>query len=648
VAVCAMLRRISIAGSLMKMTETSSQTDLPDTPLADSFEQPDMEQWRALVEKVLAGRDFEQRLVSRTADNLAVGPLYTRADQLPAAAEARPGAPPFTRGTVAADHPPRISPLHVERNPALLAQAITEDMTGGADAVTIRIEAPGQSGLPPDFHALEAALAAIPLDRLRIDLDAGDKAIHAALALATIARRRGRPPPQTQLGLGIDPLGVLARTGELWLLKPDCSGFALGIPWLPPPCTSLIVDTRPYHEAGASESQDLAALAATLVAYLRACEGEGLSPSDALPRIALSLAADADIFLGLAKLRAARRIAWRIADACGAGEAAGRMRLQVTTSERMMTQRDPWVNMLRVTVACAAAIMGGATAITALPFTWPLGQPDAFARRIARNVPLVLLEESSLHRIVDPAGGAWAVEKLTDELARKAWVMFQEWESRGGMQAVLIGGLVQDQIAAVAEARATALATGKLALTGTTAFPRLGDDGVKISPWPGTPALPPHPVARPLPQTRLSEPFERLRDAADAAPVPPTVFLAALGTSAEHGARSTWATNVLAPGGIAVSAGNGYTNSTDIGRAFAESGASVACICGTDEAYAQLGEAAAMALKSAGATHVWLAGAPGRDQADLKAAGVDGFLHAGCDVVSTLRTLHQQLGVPAL
>ena len=531
------------------------------------------------------------------------------------------------------------------RDPAALATAIAEDASGGADGITLAIEAPGQNGLVSDFKALEAALAGAPLDRVRVSLRAGSHALHAALALTTIAKQHGALTSIT--GLGIDPLGTLARTGELTLLRADGRGFAVGLPWLAAPATTLLADARPTHEAGGSDAQELAALLSTLVAYLRGAEAEGISPTNALPRIGLAMAVDADLFAGVAKLRAARRLVWRVAEACGAGEASGGMTLSVSTSERMMTRRDPYVNLLRATAACAAGAMGGADDITVLPLSWALGEPDAFARRIARNVGLVLRQEASLGRIVDPAGGAWYVEKLTDDLARKAWELFQEWEAEGGMLAALRSGLVQDQVAAVAAARAQAIATGRIELTGTSAFPDLAEDRMSVTPWPATPALPVKPAVRPLIAHRLAAPFELLRDAADACPVRPRVFLALLGTPAEYGARSTWISNVLAAGGIATITGDGFTSSADAGRAFAESGAAIACICASDAVFGELAEATAMALKGAGAIRVYLAGRPRQQDAALEAAGVDDFLFAGMDMVATLSGMHRELGVDA-
>jgi methylmalonyl-CoA mutase len=317
----------------------------------------------------------------------------------------------------------------------------------------------------------------------------------------------------------------------------------------------------------------------------------------------------------------------------------------------MLARRDPWVNLLRTTVACAGAAFGGAEAITVLPFTWALGKPDAFARRIARNTHLVLQEESAAARVTDPAHGAWYVETLTDDLAKAAWALFQEIEAQGGMAAALESGFIQDNVARVAEARAGDIAHGRIELTGVSAFPRLGDDGVRIEPHP-----PFEPVAinggaciAPLRPRRLAEPFEALRDAADAhlarTGKRPQVFLACLGDLAVHAARATWTANFLAAGGIEAVQSAPLHNSADTGAAFASSGATVACLCSSDQAYAELAEAAVGALKQAGAERVFLAGHLREHEVALRSAGVDGFIFAGVDAVAALTSLHEALGV---
>jgi methylmalonyl-CoA mutase len=369
-----------------------------------------------------------------------------------------------------------------------------------------------------------------------------------------------------------------------------------------------------------------------------------------LPKIAVGLAADTDQFLTIAKLRAARRLVWRIGEAVGAGSAAGRVHTTAVTAWRMMAKRDPWTNMLRTTIACAAAAMGGADAIVVLPYTYALGKPDRFARRIARNTQLVLQEESSLGRVADPAGGSWYVERLTDDLSHKAWALFQEIEAKGGMAAALGSGFVQGEIAKAAEVREKAVATGRQELTGVSAFPLLADDGVEVEPWDAAVPSPAKVFEVPaLAMRRLAEPFERLRDAADAHAArtgrPPQVFVASLGAIVDHNVRTTWIKNYLAAGGIAALVCDGYASAAEAAAAFSASGAAIACIASSDALYAELAEETAAKLKGAGAAHVLMAGRAGDKEARYRDAGVDGFLHAGTDAISVLRALHAQLGI---
>ncbi len=631
---------------------------MTDISIADEFAPASREQWLKLVDKVLKGRDFEKRLVARTADGLRIAPLYARADAVAGADVAVPGAAPFTRGSGRQQGRGgwEVRQLHAEARPAEANTAILEDLAGGVGAIMLRIAAPGWSGLDYTQASVEQALDGVMLGMCPVHLRAGEYTPDAAGSLMAAWRKQGVTDEDARGGLNCDPLGTLARTGGLYHSVPKSLDVAarLAADTMPMPgVTALLADGSVYHDGGATAGQELACVLATIAAYLRAMEAAGLGPDRALPRIAVTLAVDADQFLGIAKLRAARRLVWRLADACGASQAAGGVPFAAETSQRMMTRRDAWVNMLRCTMACTAAGLGGADAVTVLPFTWAMGQPDAFARRIARNTQLVLMEESGLGRVADPAGGSWAVERMTDDLARRAWELFQAIEAKGGMGEALLSGYVQDEIARQGEARAKAVATRRLPLTGTSTFPMLGSDGVTVTPWPidvlsadlkGA-------QAAPVSLRRSSQPFEELRDAADrfavAAGRPPQVFLAALGSLAVHSTRTTWMKNFLAAGGIETLNGDGFKDPGQAAKVFATSGASVACIASSDRVYADQAEAAAKALKAAGARHVLLAGRPGDREAALRAAGVDTFIYAGCDMIEALGGLHSVLGVNA-
>jgi len=616
--------------------------------LASGFPQPGYDQWRALVDKALKGADFDKRLVTKTADAIAIKPLYARKDALVSSEGALPGAAPYTRGTSAVRGGSGwdIRTIHVERDPAAANAAILEDLEGGVNSIALHMGGPG---LPISKEALETALAGVLLDVCPIALIAGERAFDAALALNAVWAARAIPDDARSGSFGADPFGTLAITGRL--AEPLDTVMARAVALVKttmsmPHVTALSADGVAYHVAGASEAQELALVLATFVAYLRACERAGIPPADAMPRISVALAADADQFSTIAKLRAARTLVWQMAESCGAGEAAAKVKFNVPTSYRMMSRRDPWTNILRTTIACAGAAIGGADAICVLPFTFALGKPDAFARRVARNIQIVCQEESHLGRVTDPSGGSWYVEQLTQDMARKAWEIFQDIEARGGILPGLTTGYVQEMIEAAAEARAKAIATGRSQLTGISAFPLLGDDGIKAEPWPRieAPSIANAEIeVTPLKVHRLGEAFEALRDAADAHGGY-KVFLASMGEIVDHNVRSTWTKNYLAAGGIEALACDGYKTPEDAAAAFTASGAKAACICSSDAVYAAVAEETARALKAAGATLVLMAGRPGDKEAAFKAAGVDQFLFAGADAVETLKGLQGALG----
>jgi methylmalonyl-CoA mutase len=622
---------------------TPPPSEPQETRLADGFPAATLDHWRALVEKALKGADFEKRLVKRTADGLTINPLYTRSDALANTVNLLPGEAPLTRGVKPVRAGWDIRTFHIENDPKAANAAILEDLEGGVTSIGLQVG----YGLAPTKEAIGAALDGVLLDVCPIVLVAGERFFEAALALNAVWDARGINPAERQGSFGADPLGVLAMTGHS--SEPIDTALARAVALMKtteasPRVQVMTADGVVAHNAGASEAQELAYMLATLVAYLRAAEDGGIAPAQALAKINVSLAADIDEFSTIAKLRAARRLIWRVADASGAGDAAAGVTINCPTSYRMMAKRDPWTNILRTTIACTGAALGGADAIVVLPFTFALGKPDAFARRVARNIQIVCQEESHLGRVADPAGGSWYVENLSEEMARKAWALFQDIEARGGMFAALKSGYIQDTIAKTAEARAKDIATMRQELTGVNAFPLLGDDGVHAEPWPAhtvpsgkaaveVSALKPH---------RLGEAFEALRDAADAHGGF-KLFIASMGEIVDHNVRTTWSKNYLAAGGITALISDGYKTPEEAAEAFKASGVSAACICSSDAVNAQLGEPTARALKTAGATFVLMAGRPGENEAALKAAGVNQFLFAGADAVATLKGLQERL-----
>jgi methylmalonyl-CoA mutase len=385
------------------------------------------------------------------------------------------------------------------------------------------------------------------------------------------------------------------------------------------------VDGTIYHEAGGSDAQELGVATAVGVAYLRALTDAGLAVDEALARIEFRWAVSAEQFPSIAKLRAARRVWDRVAELSGASDERRGQYQHAVTSAAMLTQRDPWVNMLRTTIACFAAAIGGADAITVLPFDAAIGRSDDFARRIARNTQSILHDESSLARVIDAGGGSWFVESLTDQLAEKSWDVFTRIEQAGGALAALNSGAVGELLAQTQAHRADDIAHRRAPLTGVSEYAFVDEAPVERPPRPAAPA-------GLLPRIRYAQDFEALRDRADAATDRPRIYLATLGPYAAHSARAGFAANLFQAAGIA-----SVTGPVD---EYAEAATPVVCLCSSDKVYAEQAAGAAKALREAGAKQIWLAGQP-----DVE--GIDGKIFAGCDALAVLRTTLAALGVPA-
>ncbi|MEU3048338.1 methylmalonyl-CoA mutase family protein [Streptomyces sp. NPDC006984] len=627
-------------------------TVLPDNGFSLAAEFPDAthEQWQRLVAGVLrkSGKDAqgsaaEDALSTALEDGITTRPLYTAASG--AATPGLPGFAPYVRGGRAEGGALSgwdVRQRHDRPDAARTNEAVLSDLENGVTSLWLTV---GTAGVP--VEALGTALDGVLLDLAPVVLDAGPRFEAAAKALLALYGERGIAPEAALGNLGADPYGLAARTGDHGALAEGvaaAAGLAARCAARHPQLRAVTVDALPYHEAGASTAQELGCALATGVAWLRELTAAGLEPSAAAGQLEFRYAATADQFLTIAKLRAARRLWSRVAEVSGVAGGGAAQRQHAVTSTVMMSRRDPWVNMLRTTVASLAAGVGGADAVTVLPFDHALGLPDAFARRIARNTSTILLEESHLGRVVDPAGGSWYVERLTEEVAQAAWVWFQEIERAGGQAAALRSGLVGERIAATWEARSRRLATRREPVTGVSEFPLLSEAAVERDP------APERPVGG-LPVVRRDERFEELRARSDAhlaaTGTRPKVFLAALGPAAAHTARATFAANLFQAGGIepvhepmpmeAAAAA--------AGEAFAASGAAVACICSSDTLYEEGAAGVAEALKAAGAVRVFLAGRPGELRETYEKAGVDEFVVAGGDAVAVLGSVLDRIGV---
>ena len=589
--------------------------------------------WRKAAESALKGGAFD-RLVSRTADAIALQPLYSRREG-PRAVRGESGA---WRALARLDHP----------DAAAANEQAHDDLMGGADGLQVVFAGAGGAygfGLGKcDSATLHRAFENVRFDgSLSFELDLGPEAESQAAGFAGLVERSGADPAALDLNFGLDPIGALARSGRAaraW--EDEAPALARLAAFLKAKGFSgpyLAADGRCVHAAGGTPAQELAFALAAALAYLRALGDNGFALDDAAAAIAFRLTADADEFVTLAKFRALRVLWARVVEACGLGPRAARIHAE--SAWRALSVRDPFVNVMRGAVAAFSAGLGGADSVSVLPFTLALGLPDALARRLARNTQLVLLQESHLGFVADPAAGAGVFEALTQELCEKAWTLFQGLEGEGGLPRALLGGGFQRAVAEAAGRLARDAASLKAPMTGVSAHPDFNEAKAEVLPA-ATPAFAylGEAVAAPLAPMRVAAPFERLRDAADAAlarqGVRPRVFLAAIGAPAAHGRRVGFARELFEAGGLDALVEAGAADAAEAAARFAASGAAVACLCGSDEAYGECAESFAAALKKAGARHVVLAGKAGTSEAALRDAGVDDFIFAGCDAVAAL------------
>jgi len=609
--------------------------------------------WRTAVAGVLAkstrrdadqlGPEPDRLLDSPTYEGFAIRPLYTALDELPE--PPLPGEWPYLRGgdalrdvksgwKVAEALPAtRVAGVAAEKVNAAVLAGLAE----GVSALLIRV---GESGVAP--AQLEKVLDGVYLSMAPVILDAGaDYRAACDALLELVAEVEPDQRATLSIDLGADPLtaSLSERPAPAIREVVDVAKQVAGSHGV----RAITVDGPAFHNLGADATWELAGSVAAAVAYLRLLTESGLPETQALTQISFRLAADDDQFMAIGKVRALRQLWARVAEVVGEPE-SGAAVVHAETSLPMMTQRDPWVNMLRTTLAAFGAGVGGADTVLVYPFDVAIpggfpGMATSFARRMARNIQLLLLEESHVGRILDPAGGSWFVEDLTEQLAQQAWQHFQAIEKHGGFADA--GDYITGQIGEIAAQRADDIAHRRTAITGVNEYPNLTE-----------PALP-HNDSQHSPLAagtlaRYAAAFETLRDRSDTyldrTGSRPQALLLPLGPLAEHNIRTTFAANLLASGGIEA-VNPGTVDADGVAKAVADAGSpSVAVICGTDSRYGTEAAAIVAAARTAGVAHVCLAG-PQKAVAETDPEQQpDEFLTMKINAVESLSGLLSRLG----
>lgn len=612
--------------------------DSNDLTLAGDFAQATDAEWFDAVAKVfnrnrpedkqLSGEQAVARLKTTTVDGLTIEPLYTRPEQEPAIGV--PGQPPFTRGTTVRKGEMDawdVRALFEDPDVATTKKHILEDLERGVTSLWLRVD-------PDAIKASDVpeVLADVILDLAKVVVSSRTNQAAAAEALLAVYENCGKDKAKLAFNLSLDPIGEAALNGK----AADLSGMKNWVERVAeyPQARPFVADSTIWHNAGAGDVHEIAFGVATAVEYVRHLIEAGMTPDAAFDAVNFKVTAGTDQFLTICRLRALRTLWNRVGEVLGVSAEHRGARQEAVQSLRQMTREDVAVNILRGTICCFSAAVGGAEAITVMPYDTVHGLPTQDSRRIARNTQIVLAEESNIGRVNDPAGGSWYVENLTSELQKAAWVKFQQIEAAGGMIEAIASGLVAKELEELKAKRAKLLATRKLPITGVSEFPQVHEKPLDNKARPAA-----APIA--LDWTRDSEMFEALRDRAAKGAQP--VFLACLGTRRDFGAREGFASNVFHIAGLETPEVEGGTTE-EIVAAWKAAATPVVCLCSSTKLYAEQGQDVAKALKEAGAKLVILAGAP-KELGEGGEAVIDRNIAMGIDVVETLTAVLDTMGV---
>lgn len=605
-----------------------------------SFPVPAMEEWKEKGEAMLKGKPIDS-LVTETFEGITLKPLYTKEDQNLQEISQYPGQADYRRG---------ISPVGNEWE---VAQQITADNAENLKELLVSAFDRGQTtvsfeGSEKLVPGLEAVLKEF---HGQYPYSVNGKDIHGVL----IELLAGLPGAEEGKGfVAADPVALLAEKGaEKDNIKEMYDEFCESVKKASeklPQIRTILCDTTPYHNGGANAVQELAVALSTAVCHIEQLKERGLPAEEALSKFVFQFSIGANFFMELAKLRAARVLWSKVAEAYGADEEQQKMIISARTSQFTKTVYDPYVNMLRAGSEAFAAVLGGVQYLHVSPYNEPEGKETEFSGRIARNTQLILKEESLLTKTVDPAGGSWYVEHLTNELAENAWELFLEIEDKGGILEVLKSGWLQEQIAGVMEKRRNAIFTRKQTIVGTNRYATLQDEPLHVTFADEEPATGSGEGAfiAAIPQERLAEPYERLREKAvrlaeKGAKL--TVGLITLGTLKEYKPRMDFATGFFAPGGIGTEESGSLETVEEALDFIGKSGFTHYCICGSNEWYENLGTGFVKTLKEKYPDRkIYLAGLP-ENQQEWVDSGIDGFIHLKSNCYETLAALLAEMGV---
>lgn len=700
--------------------------------LFKEFSVPTYEQWREAAEKTLKGASFDAKLLTKTYEGITLQPIYRQEDvEKLQHVHSQPGSAPYLRGTKAAgsrearswevsqeilavdaEEFARIARHDLERGQTMLNVLLDSATLAGRNPDADHPEATGDRGLSVfSRDDLDIAFTAVNLEDVPIYVYAGPLALPLLTLFAAHLEAKGQDLSKPRGCVGADPFAALLSAGSLpYSLATAFDGMAQAARWAGQNAAQLktiLVQGHPYHDAGGSAVQELAYALATGVEYVQALLDRGLSIEAIARQVQFAFSIGSNLFMEIAKIRAARLLWAAIIESYGGSEAAQKMTIHARTSAWTKTVLDPHVNLLRATTEAFSAVVGGVDSLHVSAFDEAIRPANEFSRRIARNTQIILEQEAHLAKVADPAGGSWYVESLTDELAAKAWELFLQTEEQGGLLRALEAGIPQAQIEEVAGKKAESVSARKIRVVGTNMYANTQEQPeqpIKLAADPAkrTAALAAHlakpqrqqavamletlsigqddllnkavkavqagatlgeltaallpaqaePVnVKPLRRQRLAEAFEALRRNAHQYETKtgskPKVFLANMGPVAKHKERADFAAEFFAVGGFEVIRDQQFAAPAEAAQAAIASGALISIICSDDESYPQIVPALAQAIKAAKPEMpLLLAGLPAAEQlAAYKEAGLDDCIHIRTNCYQVLRDLQERIGV---
>lgn len=595
------------------------------------------QEWKEKAEQSLKGKTIDS-LQSPTYENIILKPLYTRDDIQPM--PDYPGGSDFRRG---------IYPLGYITNDWKVAQRISfqslEELRGKLHQAVEK----GQTAL--SFEVLNELFESDDsLSSLLTDLDSrlpfaiNSKGMQASF-LANLVN-------QNITGyIANDPISLFAERGSVSEeLFEDWSKDILLANERFPDLRTILIDTTPFHNGGANAVQELGIAAAEGVFYLQQLIDSGIDVDTALSKMVFHFSIGSNFFMEVAKLRAARILWSKITEVYGADSSLQGMQIAAETSSITMTVHDPHVNLLRAGNEAFAAIVGGVQYLHVMPFDDITG-PNSFSERIARNIQFILKEEAHLQKVIDPAGGSWYVEQLTTQLAESAWSYFQQIEANGGILEVLKTNWLQKEIAVVFSKRNIDILTRKQSIVGTNVYANLDEIVPSIKLEKAKPYFVNGKEIEAIPQRRLSEPYEEMRNKAkllaEKTGSIPTVGMLCLGVLKQHKARLEFMKGFLAAGGIKAAESEPILTLENARQFVTDMKTRHVCFCGTNEQYEMMGHEILTSLKAEFPEQIfYLAGLPEKEQQSLWVnEGIRQFIHVKSNCYETLSTILNELEV---